>query len=142
MKENKKLLFSKNYTIRWQDMDAFNHVNHTVYLIYLQECRIDWLLHYGIVMDGATRGPVIGEVTCKYLRSITHPAEICVELYFSHKTGRRVYFEHIIRDKNNHELIYTTAHVVVVWVDFTTGKSIIPPPEYDYILDETIIINN
>lgn len=135
MNKQAKLLYSKNYTIRWQDMDAFNHVNHTIYFIYMQECRIDWLRHHNIFMDAKSKGPLIGEVSCKYLRPISYPAEIVVELYYSHKSGRRVFFEHVIRDKQNPELIYTTAQAVIVWVDFTTGRSIIPPPEYDYILE-------
>ena len=136
---DKKLVFTKSYTIRWQDMDAFNHVNHTIYFIYLQECRIDWLKHHGILMGSDNRAPIVGEVGCKYLRPITYPAEIIVELYFSHKTGRRVYFEHFIRDKHDHELIYTTADVTIVWIDTLTGRSIIPPVEYDHILAEEVI---
>ncbi len=135
MEKSTKLLFHKTYNIRWQDMDAFNHVNHTIYFIYMQECRIDWLRYHNIPMDPTSRGPLIGEVSCKYLRPISYPAEIVVELRFSHKNGRRIYFEHIIRDRQQPKLIYTTAQVTVVWVDFKTGKSITPPPEYDYTLD-------
>lgn len=138
---DKKLLFRKSYSIRWQDMDAFNHVNHTIYFVYLQECRIDWLKHHGISMEDKERGPIVGEISCKYLRPITYPAEIIVELYFSHKSGRRLYFEHIIKNKNNEEIIYTTAHVTVIWINFATGRSIISPPEYDHILEKCVIID-
>ncbi len=29
--------------IRWRDLDPFGHVNHAVYLTYLEELRDDWL---------------------------------------------------------------------------------------------------
>jgi acyl-CoA thioester hydrolase len=135
----KKLLFSKNYSIRWQDMDSFKHVNHTIYFVYLQECRIDWLKHHNISLNSPIHAPIVGEISCKYLRSITYPANITVELYFNHRSGRRVFFDHIIRDADNPELIYTTASVTVVWIDLITGRSIIPPIEYDHILEETVI---
>jgi acyl-CoA thioester hydrolase len=128
------LLYTKTFAIRWHDLDAFNHVNHTLYLVYMQECRIDWLAAHGIAMNSQKIGPVIGEIQCKYIRPITFPATIAVELYFCYQEGRRLYFEHIIRDSANPELIYTTAAITVVWVDLSTGKSILPPAEYNHIL--------
>ena len=29
--------------IRWRDLDAYGHVNHAVYVTYLEELRDDWL---------------------------------------------------------------------------------------------------
>jgi len=131
---NKQLLYSKNYIIRWDDMDAFCHVNNATYFTYLQECRFDWLLSHNIIINPSTIGPIVGEVSCKYLKPITYPAEIVVELYFSHRAGRRIYLEHVIRDINKNDLIYATATATVIWIDFKTGRSIVPPAEYDYIL--------
>ena len=134
MKPTKTLLFRQVCSIRWQDMDAFNHVHHSLYFIYLQECRIEWLRAHGISMNDPTRGPIIGEISCRYLRPISYPANIVVELYFSHRSGRRIYFEQIIRSRETPELIYASAQVTVIWVDFNTGRSILPPAEYDHIL--------
>jgi acyl-CoA thioester hydrolase len=36
--------FVKQVEIRWRDMDAFLHVNNSVYLTYLEEVRDEWLL--------------------------------------------------------------------------------------------------
>jgi acyl-CoA thioester hydrolase len=33
----------KQVEIRWQDIDAYQHVNNAVYLNYLEECRDEWL---------------------------------------------------------------------------------------------------
>ncbi|MGH8025889.1 MAG: acyl-CoA thioesterase, partial [Pseudoxanthomonas sp.] len=30
-------------SVRWGDMDAFNHVNNAQYLRYLEEARVRWL---------------------------------------------------------------------------------------------------
>lgn len=135
MTHNKKLLYKHPQIIRWQDMDAFNHVNHANYFIYLQECRVEWLKSHDIFMDPTTRGPIIREISCKYLRPITYPAQILVELYFSHRSGRKIIFEQQIRDQQNPELLYATAAVEVVWIDFKTGRSIPEPEEYRHILD-------
>ena len=33
----------KEIEIRWRDLDAFGHVNHIVFLTYLEEVRDEWL---------------------------------------------------------------------------------------------------
>jgi acyl-CoA thioester hydrolase len=33
----------KRVEIRWNDVDAYRHVNNAVYLTYLEECRDEWL---------------------------------------------------------------------------------------------------
>lgn len=134
MTKNKALLFSNAHDIRWQDMDSFNHVNHTLYLVYMQECRINWLRHHGIDMSSGNSVPIIAEINCKYRRPITYPAQITIELYFVQKTGKRIFFEQIIRDYNDPSIIYATADIIVVWINVASGRSIIPPPEYDFIL--------
>jgi acyl-CoA thioester hydrolase len=37
-------VFTKRVEIRWRDMDAFRHVNNSVYLTYLEEARDEWFL--------------------------------------------------------------------------------------------------
>lgn len=36
-------MHEKHVEIRWNDVDAFRHVNNAVYLTYLEECRDEWL---------------------------------------------------------------------------------------------------
>jgi acyl-CoA thioester hydrolase len=37
-------IYTKRCEIRWRDMDAFRHVNNSVYLTYLEEARDEWFL--------------------------------------------------------------------------------------------------
>jgi len=34
---------AKEVEIRWRDLDVYGHVNHVVYLTYLEEVRDEWL---------------------------------------------------------------------------------------------------
>jgi acyl-CoA thioester hydrolase len=38
------LVYTKRIEIRWRDMDAFKHVNNSVYLTYLEEARDEWFI--------------------------------------------------------------------------------------------------
>ena len=33
--------------VRWGDMDAYNHVNNTVYFRYMEQCRLEWFARLG-----------------------------------------------------------------------------------------------
>jgi acyl-CoA thioester hydrolase len=38
------VFYEKRVEIRWRDMDAFGHVNHSVYATYFEEVRDEWLV--------------------------------------------------------------------------------------------------
>lgn len=60
----------KQIEVRWSDLDAYGHVNHVVYLTYLEEARDEWL--------GRTLGDpgevwsfVVARVAIDYRRELT-----------------------------------------------------------------------
>jgi acyl-CoA thioester hydrolase len=60
----------KEIEIRWRDLDAFAHVNHVVFLTYLEEVRDEWLSR---VLGNAELvwGYVIARVEIDYRRELT-----------------------------------------------------------------------
>jgi acyl-CoA thioester hydrolase len=58
----------KELEIRWRDLDAYGHVNHAVYLTYLEEARDEWL--EGAV-GGAALHYVVARVEIDYRRELT-----------------------------------------------------------------------
>jgi acyl-CoA thioester hydrolase len=64
------VIHEKEIEIRWRDLDAFNHVNHVVFLTYLEEVRDEWL---GRVLEDPTLvwGYVIARVEIDYRRELT-----------------------------------------------------------------------
>ena len=47
MSPNAKLIYTTRMPVRWGDMDAYNHVNNTVYFRYLEQTRVEWLEQIG-----------------------------------------------------------------------------------------------
>ncbi len=43
-----KPLYVSQQRIRWGDMDAFGHVNNTLYFRFMEQCRIEWLEEHGM----------------------------------------------------------------------------------------------
>jgi acyl-CoA thioester hydrolase len=67
----------KEIEIRWRDLDAFNHVNHVVFLTYLEEVRDEWLGR--VLADPAlVWGYVIARVEIDYRRELTLEDDVIV----------------------------------------------------------------
>jgi len=59
---------SKEIEIRWRDLDPYGHVNHAVFLTYLEEVRDEWLI--AAVGEDAL-GYVVARVEIDYRRELT-----------------------------------------------------------------------
>ncbi|TQV86740.1 acyl-CoA thioesterase [Aliikangiella coralliicola] len=61
-------------------MDAFNHINNTVYFRYFENARIEYFERTNInaLMQKTKIGPILGETECKYLAPLTYPDKITV----------------------------------------------------------------
>ena len=71
------MIHEKEIEIRWRDLDAFNHVNHIVFLTYLEEVRDEWL---GSVLGdaGLVWSYVIARVEIDYRRELTLEDDVVV----------------------------------------------------------------
>jgi acyl-CoA thioester hydrolase len=58
----------KEIEIRWRDLDPYGHVNHAVFLTYLEEVRDEWLI--AAVGENAL-GYVVARVEIDYRRELT-----------------------------------------------------------------------
>ena len=68
-------------SVRWGDMDAFNHVNNAQYLRYLEEARVRWLASIPGISLSDRIAPVLVASNVNYRRPIEWPSEIAVELF-------------------------------------------------------------
>ncbi|WP_369208383.1 acyl-CoA thioesterase [Streptomyces sp. PU-14G] len=110
--------------LRWSDMDAFGHVNNTVYLRYLEEARIDFLALAARVADpeAFTGGTVVARHEIDYLRQLVHRADpVVVELWVVKLTAASVTFAYEIKDAAGGGGPYVRARTVVVPYNIKEG---------------------
>ena len=72
MEHKKKLIHVTKMPIRWGDMDAYGHVNNTVYFRYMEQARVEWLEDMKIEVRPGGLGPVIISASCTFSVSYTH----------------------------------------------------------------------
>ena len=115
-------VFTKRCEIRWRDMDAFQHVNNSVYLTYLEETRDEWflevlgngllLLDFVLARSAVDfRSPLTqddGDVDCEVRATRVGTSSVTMaEKITSVRDGR----------------VAAEAESVVVYIDRETGKS-------------------
>jgi acyl-CoA thioester hydrolase len=117
------LLFRTELSVRWRDLDAFNHVNNAMYLRYLEEARLRWLLGLeGPWMD-TNVAPVVAQALVNFKRPIAWPEDVVVELLVDRIGNSSFTLGHRILSAKDASMLYCDGHVVMVWFDSRTGKS-------------------
>lgn len=122
------LLVRVPMTVRWDDLDAFNHVNNATFLVYAQEARLAWLAHIGGVWMDDTMMPVAAAAHMNYRRQIGWPAEIAVELSVTRLGTTSMTIAHRIVAADDAAVLYADGDVVMVWIDPASGRPV-PLPD-------------
>lgn len=114
-------------TVRWRDLDSYNHVNNSVFLTYLEEARLVWL--EGLIGDWKTDqlSPVLAASQVNFREQIEWPGELVVEVRCEKLGNSSLTLAHRITSADGSRL-FSDASVVMVWVNPQTGRSV-PLPE-------------
>ena len=63
-------------------MDAQGHVNNTVYFRYMEQARIEWLLHVAEQAGSGTGpGSVIVNASCTFIEPMEYPGTVEVRMF-------------------------------------------------------------
>jgi len=113
--------------IRWGDMDAFGHVNNTIYFRYMETARIAFLEQAAGELNAEGEGPVIVTAYCSFIKQLKYPGEIEVRTYAAAPGRASVEVTHDIRlvdADGNAEVVHAEGGAKVVWVNFAAEKSV------------------
>lgn len=137
----KPLLFRMPMELRWRDLDAFNHVNNSSFLTFLEEARIRWFDSLGTEWVTDMIAPLLAAVQINYRQPIPYPSNVVVELFaervgntsltIGHRILRQAQSQPPTRsggERPEDVPLYADGHVVMVWIDRASGRPI-PLPE-------------
>ena len=114
--------------IRWGDMDAYRHVNNTVYFQYMEQARAEFLVSLGCAIQPKGRAPVIINASCTFLASLTYPGMVEVKMFCGPPGNSSVPSSYEIRVQGS-DTLYATGESKLVWMDMATGKSVSIPDD-------------
>jgi acyl-CoA thioester hydrolase len=128
---DKKSVHVMRQDIRWGDMDAFGHVNNTVYFRYMESARIAFLEEAVGATDPNGEGPVIVTAYCTFKKQLKYPGQIEVHTFVGAPGRSSIEVTHEIRlvdADGTADVVYAEGGAKVVWVNFAAEKSV-PLPE-------------
>ena len=121
------LLATVPITVRWRDLDAYNHVNNSVFLTYLEEARLVWLAGLDGDWKTETLSPVLAASQVNFREQIEWPGQLVVELRCEKLGNSSLTLDHRITSADG-ERLYSDASVVMVWVNPQSGRPVALPP--------------
>jgi len=66
--------------VQWGEMDAYDHVNNTVFFRYFESVRIEYLERCGFVRSYEEEGvgAILHSTSCRFRRALTYPDTVLV----------------------------------------------------------------
>jgi acyl-CoA thioester hydrolase len=116
--------------IQWGELDAYGHVNNTVYLKWFEAARAVYAARVGVEVIPGTRGVggILTSVACKYLRPLGFPGVVLVGVRISRMSLGSVTLECRIVDAQT-GVPAADANCDVVFHDYAAGRlTPIPDP--------------
>ena len=114
--------------LRWGDMDAMQHVNNVMYFRLMEEARIQWFAKLGFNTLPQGEAPILAHAACDFARAMTYPAVAVVKQSVTRVGRSSVEMGLVIERKDEPGVAYATGRTVIVWYDYSAGKSM-PWPE-------------
>ena len=128
MEHHKKLIHVTRMPIRCGDMDAYGHVNNTVYFRYMEQARVECLEQMDLQVRPGGDGPVIINASCTFLVPMTYPGMVEVRTFVG-AIGRSSFQTYVEMRIEGDEKLYAEGAAKVVWMNTLNGKSV-PVPDH------------
>ncbi|MBL8395589.1 MAG: acyl-CoA thioesterase [Candidatus Accumulibacter sp.] len=128
MQSQRTLVLTSLIPIRWGDMDAYGHVNNTVYFRYMEQTRVEFLEKLGFQVMPKGSAPVIINASCTFLIPLNYPGVVEVRMFCGHPGRSSVPTHYEIRRQDD-DTIHATGDSKMVWMDVASGKSVPIPDE-------------
>ncbi len=115
--------------LHWGEMDAFQHLNNTVYFRYFESARIAYFEKIGYLefMQKTGLGPILASTQCRFKIPLTYPDRVSVGARVTQVEEDRFLMEYAIVS-HNLQKIAAEGQGVIVSFDYRENKKA-PLPE-------------
>lgn len=113
---------SLSIEVAWGDMDAFGHVNNTVFFRYFESTRIAYMQKIQAMDPGEVSfTPVVVSARCDFLASVVFPDTVIGETRVSKLGNSSFTMEYQLTSQAQNKLV-AKGEAVIVNLDPETGK--------------------
>ena len=116
-----------NLPVQWGEMDAFGHVNNTVYFKYFETARLAYFNAVGVMQDmrDDQLGPILAETNAQFKRALVFPDQVIVGAHVSEVLEYGFMMQYGIYSQQQ-KTITTLGTGRIVMVDYKSGKKVKP----------------
>jgi acyl-CoA thioester hydrolase len=110
--------------VRWGDMDALNHVNNATYFTYLESARIQLFAGLGLAdpMTEEKLGMNLAHAACNFRSQVRYPEVLEIGTVVTKIGTSSFHLAHVFLREGTTAVV-ADGSSVVVWTDYTKGKS-------------------
>lgn len=115
--------------VLWGELDAYGHVNNTVYFKYFESARMAYLDTCG-VLESYERdriGIILYSTECRYRSALHHPDSVVVGARTLQIDGDRFVMGYAVVSRTQNRVV-AEGRGTLVWFDYNTRKKM-PLPE-------------
>jgi acyl-CoA thioester hydrolase len=111
--------------VRFRDLDAMGHVNNAVLVTYVEQARIEYLRHLGVLDGPLDMGMILARLEIDFLAPAMPQAEVAIGVRASRSGNKSFQLDHELR-QDGREI--ARASTVLVAYDYERAESI-PLPD-------------
>ena len=114
----------------WGDMDAFQHVNNTVFFRYFEDARWEFFNSFGVSEYKAKHnvGPILAATNCDFKLPLTYPDRIHIGARYTIPSPKKISMEYVVYSEK-HDDIAAEGEGLLVYYDYRQGRSCEIPGE-------------
>ncbi len=112
----------------WGDMDAFQHVNNTVYFRYFEDIRLKLMAQTGMmdILNQTNIGPILASTSCDFRAPLTYPDIIFIGTRISNIQERKISMEYLVVSEKLNKIV-AEGTGLMVYYDYEAGKTCAVP---------------
>ena len=110
--------------IIWEDMDAYGHVNNTVYFRYFEDARMAYFDKVGVGEHKETTnvGPILASTECNFKLPLKYPDNISIAGHCNILSPKKIKMEYAVYSKSQKSIV-AEGQGLLVYYDYKIGKS-------------------
>lgn len=114
----------------WGDMDAFQHVNNTVYFRYFEDARWEFFNRFGVNEYKAKHniGPILATTHCDFKLPLAFPDRIHIGARYTIPSPKKISMEYVVYSEKL-DGIAAEGEGLLVYYDYSLGRSCDIPSE-------------
>ena len=114
----------------WGDMDAFGHVNNTVYFRYFEDTRWEFFNRHGVneYKEKHNVGPILAATNCNFRLPLAFPDRIHIGAKYSIPSPKKIVMEYVVYSEK-FDGIAADGESLLLFYDYGLGRSCDIPGE-------------